>query len=133
MKPPQPLQLLIDPFVREFGGQVVADLIGANPTTKNADYVFRSHNVIAELKALENNTFSEAYRRKLGVLMGDWDRRVFLRVYGMQRIDSSRLNPICQNELFDLMGKPFQDNFIAKANTQIEQTKEFLKMPVARR
>jgi hypothetical protein len=39
---------------------------------KNADYAFRTHNAIAELKALETDSFGESFRQRLGDLMADW-------------------------------------------------------------
>ena len=37
-------------FVRGFGGEVVEDIVGASPDFRNADYLFRSNRVVAELK-----------------------------------------------------------------------------------
>jgi hypothetical protein len=133
MKPREPLQTLIDPFIKSFGGELVADSLERNANLpQNADYVFRRLGVIAELKALEDGSFGAPFRKKMGLLTGSWDRRGLLRVYGTVRIDLERLPPVCQQEVLDLIGKPLQKNILAKTNQQIRATKELLKMPDAR-
>jgi hypothetical protein len=46
----------LERVVRRVGGELVADLLPQNANLqKNADYVFREHNVIGELKRLEKD------------------------------------------------------------------------------
>ncbi len=132
MKPQQPLQTLIDPFVRDFGGEIVSEVIGKVTPSKNADYAFRQHNVIAELKALENDSFGASFKRNMGDLTASWQQRGFFLLYGAQRIDIGRLHPTCQREFMDLLGRPLQENVIAKASKQIGETKSLIKMPTAK-
>ena len=44
-------------FVQEFGGQLVRELIPNVSPPKNADYLFRSPLIVAELKCVEREGF----------------------------------------------------------------------------
>lgn len=131
MKPATPLQSIVDPFVKGIQGELVSELVGNNNPPRSADYLFRSHNVIAELKALEADTFGDSFRRKLGERTADWQRKGQLLVYGTARIDSHRLPLACQHELLDLMAAPVQ-RIVKAADAQIASTKEILGLPAAR-
>jgi hypothetical protein len=132
MKPTTPLQSIVDPFVKGLDGELVSELVGNNSPPSNADYLFRHHNIIAELKTLQADSFGDPFRRKLGNRMGDWHRDGRLLVYGTARVDSKNLSQECQNEMFDVMAGPLQKHVVNAANTQIGSTKELLKMPDAK-
>ena len=132
MKPTTPLESIVDPFVKGIGGDLISELVGNNNPPSSADYLFRRHNVIAEMKTLQADSFGGPFCRKLGGRMGDWHRDGRLRVYGTTRIDSKSLSPECQNEMFDVMAAPLQKHVVNAANGQIESTKEILNMPAAR-
>ncbi|BDG05753.1 hypothetical protein [Anaeromyxobacter oryzae] len=128
-----PLQSVLDPFVESFGGELVSGLVPTqHPQPEQADYLFREHGVIAELKALEVDSFGEAYSRKLGELTHDWMRRGLMLVYGRARIEMHRLHRICQNEWMEVLTEPLQKKVVAKANRQLRQTAELLNMPSAK-
>jgi hypothetical protein len=117
MKPTQSLQSIVDPFVTRYGGEVVKELLGNNPKLpENADYLFRRYHVIAELKALENDSFGNPFRDKMGRLMASWVKRGLLLVFGTRRIELSQLHRVCQEEALSVIGKPLLDNVLAKAN-----------------
>ena len=97
MKPATPLQSIVDPFVTAIQGELVSNLVGNDNPPSSADYLFRKHNVIAELKALETDSFGESFRRKLGERAANWQRQGKLRVYGTTRIDSHKLSLDCAN------------------------------------
>ncbi len=133
MKLRQPLQSVVDPFVTGCGGELVEGLLPKNTDLPpNADYLFREHHVIAEIKSLENDSFGEPFRRKMGDLMASWQARGLLLVYGTARIDLRQLPPVCQEEALRVIGKPLQDNVLAKANEQIRETKKLLNMAEAK-
>jgi len=133
MRPPEPLQNLIDPFVKQCGGEIVAEVLDTGTNLpQNADYLFRNAGVIAELKGLEDDTFGESFRAKMGDLAGSWQRRGLLIVYGMTRVDLHRLPPVCQHELLELIAGPLQTKIFAKANQQIRSTKKLLGLPDAK-
>lgn len=132
MKPTTPLQSIVDPFVRGLGGELISEIVGNNNPPRSADYLFRRHKVIAELKALEADSFGDSFCRKLGNRMADWHRDGRLRVYGTARVDSKRLSPGCQRDMFEVMAAPLQKKVVSAANSQIESTKQIIDMPDAK-
>src|ERR1019366_6561386 len=67
----------------------------------------------------------------MGNLMGSWQQRGLLIVYGAQRIDLHQLPQPCQEEALNVIGEPLR-KVLAKANHQIRTTKELLNMPAAK-
>jgi len=47
--PPIDIEATFTDFIRAYGGEVGGDSFGASPDFANADYVFRSRKVVAEL------------------------------------------------------------------------------------
>jgi hypothetical protein len=135
MKPATPLQSIVDPFVRGIGGELVSDLqelVGNNEPPPNADYLFRRHNVIAELKTLQANSFGDPFCKKFGDRLGVWHKSGRLIVYGTTRVDTDKLSPDCQREILDLMAAPLERQVFSDANKQIRSTKKFLNLPEAK-
>jgi len=128
-----PLQSIIDPFVTQYGGEIVSTLMekGHPKMPPQADYLFRKPQVIVELKALEEGSFSASYARKMSELTGDWKERGLLLAYGTTRLDLQRVHPVCQREWVDVIGEPMR-NVISNANRQIRATAEWLRMPDAK-
>jgi len=127
-----PLQDIVDPFVRGLGGELVSEIVGNESPISSADYLFQHHNVLAELKSLQEESFNESLREKLGERMAEWLRRSRIVVFGTTRIDSNRLTPDCQREMNDLIASHLQNNVVRKANRQIRSTKQSLQMPNAK-
>jgi hypothetical protein len=124
---------LIDRFVESCGGEVVSRLVPKrHPEPAQADHLFRKYGEIAELKALEVDTFGESYCRKLGELTHDWMMRGLMLAYGTVRIELHRLHPICQQEWLELVTEPLQKRVVAKANRQLRETANFLGMTDAK-
>lgn len=132
MKTLPPLQDVIDPFVTSVGGELIRELVGNNNPPLNADYLFREHNVIAELKTLRNDSFGGPFRKKVGDLMGRWHRQGRHRLYGMRTIQTRELPEDYQQEIFDLLAKPLQNHIVRGANDQIRSTKNALAMTAAK-
>jgi hypothetical protein len=132
MKPTTPLQSIVDPFVKEAGGELVSEIVGNKTPPPNADYLFRRYNVIAELKSLQDETFGEPLRKKLGARMAGWLERSNIIARGRNRIDSRHFAPECQREMADLIAAHLQNNVVKAANRQIGSTKQILKMPDAK-
>ena len=61
-----PVEDAIDKIVQDIGGELVEDLLPKNAIKPlNADYVFKSYNVIAELKRLVKDISEDpAYKKK---------------------------------------------------------------------
>jgi hypothetical protein len=132
LKEVRTLQSIIDPFVTSVGGELICDLVGNNNPQSSADYLFRRHNVIAELKSLQAGSFMGSFQRKFGRLMGRWDREGRLRVYGTTQIDSSTLPSDCRDEMFGAMAESLQKHVVLVANNQIRSTKSLLSLPDAK-
>jgi hypothetical protein len=126
------LESIVDPFVERVGGERISAIVGNNNPAKNADYLFRTHNVIAELKSLQAGTFVESIQRKMTELSTRWQRERKLIVYGTAKIESSRLSPECREEMFSVMSEALQKHVVFAANDQIKSTKKVLSMPDAK-
>jgi hypothetical protein len=132
VKPTTPLQSIVDSFVKRFGGELIESLVGNENPPSNADYLLRCHNVIAELKSLEDDSFGESLTQKFSERMAGWLRRSNIVVFGANRVESRRFAPECQREMADLVAAHLQNDVVKAANRQIEGSKEFLKMPDAK-
>lgn len=110
-------------FVRSYGGNVVEDLVGPSPDFRNADYLFKSQGVVAELKRLVEDKFEdENIQRKIQEKFHRWmDEGVVGPIYGRVKIESKTLPERCQRELMDIYKAPIQRRII-KANKQIKAT-----------
>jgi hypothetical protein len=121
-------EAILDEVVRVVGGTRVETLLppddGERP--KNADYVFQSANAIAELKSLQQEVFTPAYRQKLNELAESWIKRGLIYVFGRAAVNMRTLPAACQNEWLRLLTLPLQTNLVRAAHRQIKQTKETL-------
>jgi hypothetical protein len=123
----------IDEVVRKVGGlRVEALLPQSGQRPKNADYVFQSENVIVELKSLQQEAFTPAYRQKLNQLAQSWMNKGLIRVFGRAVLSLRELPVPCQREWMRLATLPLQTNVIQTAHNQIKQTKKVLALPEAK-
>ena len=124
----------IDEVVRLVGGKRVETLLPADDgeRPKNADYVFQSENAISELKSLQQDVFTPAYRQKLDQLAQSWMKRNLIRVFGLASLNMRTLPVVCQNEWLRLVVLPLQTNVVSVAHRQIKKTKETLGLPEAK-
>ena len=132
-----PVEPTFDEFVTSFGGIKVSALIAGRPDLKgiappNADYFFANDNVIAELKCLEEDTYSVAeFKELFNSLITDWYDRGMIQwqVFGGPMLIQSRDLPrACQLELETHINRRLR-KVVTKANKQIRQTKETLGAP----
>jgi hypothetical protein len=120
--------------VHRAGGNMVADLLPPKTDLpKNADYVFRDYNVIAELKRLERDqNENDEFREKRDVLYRQWmDEGKVPIIYGRRYVESRNLPIECALELVSLYIKPIKRR-IREANEQIKSTKNLINMPGAK-
>lgn len=140
-RPPYiPVEPTFDEFVALFGGSKVSTLIDERSDLRgspplNADYLFSSDDTIAELKCLEEDTYSPAeFKELFSSLIRDWQNRGMLRweLYGGPMLIQSRDLPLaCQFELEKLINRRLR-KVITKANKQIRLTKATLGFPDAK-
>ena len=117
-------------FVRQFGGEVVTDILGPSPNHPNADYYFPAQRVIAELKCLEEDKREdEQLQAKVQALFENWmaDRTIPMYFGDTVRVESKSLPPACQHALLEVYKTPIQRK-ILKANKQIKATAERLRL-----
>lgn len=112
-------------FVKEFGGELISEMISRNPSFKNADYFFKKRSIVAELKCLEKDLFrGEDYRTKTRLLYDNWVKRGLApRLLRTTTIETRNLPVECQLEVANLVKKPVEQR-IKEANRQIKETKE---------
>jgi hypothetical protein len=128
-------QTLIDRFVAQSGGEIVANLLSKSPTFENADYLFRPDGlppVVAELKCLTEDQASHQFKEKFEQLYEDWIKRGLVSPFwGKRTIDSANLPAECQKELFQVIGRRIK-KIVNKVSRQIRETKTYFGMPEAK-
>ena len=136
MQPPEPIYVRdsFAEFVREFGGEVIDDSLAKDPhAQKNADYIFRKHSVIAELKCLEKDLFNDKEDiERLGRLIQKWttngtvDGSTALRwVLGQEDLPAE-----CYREMIQLAARTIK-TAVRSAKKQVASIKEQLDLPNA--
>jgi hypothetical protein len=115
-------------LVRSSGGTLISEKLPYSPDFQNADYVFHSEKIVAELKCItDDNIHSHANRLKADKLIDDW--------YRTGKIPSKETGPAewaqMPNELQNRIYRIFTNNIkrrISKANRQIRETKRELRL-----
>jgi hypothetical protein len=136
MERPQPIEIesSFTEFVKEIGGEAVGPLMPRHNPPPNADYLFRSEAVVAELKCLSETTLdAPEHKWKLQALYARWVTEGLVRPVRTERvtINSADLPEKCQRELLSLLRKPIQ-RVVTKANDQIKHTKNYFGLPQAK-
>lgn len=128
---PLPVEKTFEAFVVKFGGELVSKLISNENPPKNADYLFRTPLVIAELKVVERDAFTPQDKEKLDKLVNGWIQRGLIgRIFGTQQIELRKLPPACQRDWLGLHMAPWKRK-LEDANKQIKTTKSLLNLPNA--
>lgn len=136
MQPPDPIPVResFAEFVREFGGEVIDDFLPKDPhSPKNADYVFRKDNVVAELKCLEKDSFNdEEDVERLGRLIQKWTTNGTVDGYTAFRwvLGQEHLPAECYREMVELAARTIK-TAVRSAKKQIERMKEQSGLPQA--
>ncbi len=119
-----------DKCVSVVGGKRVSEIVGESPNFNDADYIFSESCVVAELKCLEENQArNENLKEKIHALYNQYmnNGQTDLVVYGEVEIDAHQVSDKFAREVLELFRKPIQ-GVIKKANKQLRQTKEHLKL-----
>jgi len=122
-------------YIELYGGQVTDQTIEPTPNLpKNADYIFRSESVIAELKCLEEDLESKQdFVNKRQALIEKWLREKIIeppQVSGPM-IHTKEFPEACQRDLKELYGRTIKTH-LRKANAQIRQSVVDFDMPTAK-
>ena len=122
---------LVHECVRDFGGEVIADLLPKSPGFPNADYLFRADRVIAELKCLQSDFAAPpAIQEKVARLYRDWFKEGSVTSAMIWQPDE--LPKAKRRKLKALYTKPLQ-RVIEKANRQLRETAAHFEMDDARK
>jgi hypothetical protein len=125
---PLPVEKTFEEFVVTYGGELVSRLISNNNPLKNADYLFRTPLVVAGLKVVERDAFTENDKEKLQNLFHSWvQRRLVGPAFGRVRIELRKLPRQCQQEWLKLHMAPWKKK-LENANKQIKTTKTVLNL-----
>src|SRR2546423_2154802 len=128
------IQKTFSDFVEVFGGEVTDRTV--RPTAnlpKNADFIFRKDNIVAELKCLEEDLESkEEFKHKRQALVDKWaSAKIIHPPLPGEMIYTKELPEECQRDLTNLYGRPIKTH-IQSANRQIRQTTSDLNMPTSK-
>ena len=123
--------------VRKVGGDVVSDLLKTkSPPFDNADYLFRSANVVAELKCLDKNTIADP--QFLAKLSSTYSKLVKANrappIRGRRIITLADIAAYDQRAAFEFV-EPFKQRLrkvVIKANKQIRETAKHFNIPDSR-
>lgn len=125
--------------VKAAGGEVLDETLPKSRNFKNADYVFRSGNVVAELKRFEHAGIhdekfiarvSALYAKHRAVWQQQGRRDVPIAFGRRVKIQVNEFPREFQIEFLGLV-KDLVQNHLRRANLQIKSTKEALGMPEA--
>ena len=126
-----PVEKTVGDFVVKFGGELVSELISNENPPKNADYLFRTPLIIAELKIVERDAFTPQDKEKLDRLVHGWiQQRLIAPVFGTRQIELRKLPPTCQQDWLAVHMAPWKRK-LEDANKQIKETKSLLNLPDA--
>jgi len=115
-------------FVSSVSGRQVSELVGNSPSFSNADYIFESDQIVAELKCLEDNKLNDKnISNKLTKLYLRWrseGHNISLTHNGWR----GSINGLTKEQSLQVLkvyAKPIRKRII-KANKQIKETKKAL-------
>jgi len=121
-------------YVEFFGGQIISKSEQNLLDRPNADYLFKSQNVIAELKCFQKDLFNneEDVSRMLSFL-GKWEKQKLIKRGDKIKLILGQIKfpQKCYSDLVNSCIKTI-DRAIYKANKQIEASKKTFSLPTAK-
>lgn len=129
LPPPIEVEKEFSSFMKSFGAALVSEIVGGSPQFANADYLFREHNIVGELKCMTKDVLAdEYYKTKISDAAERWIAAGKMSAFwGTARIETAALPVDCQREFFQILRKPVH-GAIEKANRQIRETKTNLNL-----
>ena len=115
--------------VRGMGGVVLDDSLPKSRDFSNADFWFPEHQVVAELKCLEEELGNKSdFQKKISALYDLWvrDGRVQPRTEARFTMNLRDIPESCAHEFIEIFKKRLEFSTIKKADKQIKQTKAHL-------
>jgi hypothetical protein len=121
-------ELIFREFVSGFGGEVLIE----TSDSKIADYIFRTHKIVAELKCLMEDQ-TKAMNEKVANAVKVWWReggKIPAGYNSSKPLEIATAPKEIADRWLDILKTPIE-NFIRDANRQIRETKRRLNMPDA--
>lgn len=121
-------------YVEYFGGQVISKNNQNLTDRPNADYLFKSDNVIAELKCFQKDLFnSEEDIPRIFNFLDKWEDKKLIEQEDKIKIivGSKELPKECYTDLLNACTKTI-DRALHKANKQIKESKKTFSIPNAK-
>lgn len=114
-------------------GAIVSDDENGPSKTRNADYWFPHHKVVAELKCLNRNYFDDqTFNERLSELYQNWVSRGLARpLRTTSKVNLADLPKDCTDDVTSLIKKRLESS-LKNANDQIKATKKSLDVADAR-
>ena len=114
----------ITEFVRSTNGQLVTECLSNTPDFENADYFYKTDNIVIELKCLEKDLFSDEDLERNERLIDKWLEEKLITKADIIAIflRKKQIPEECLLEMFKLARRTFQ-KIIEKANKQLKETK----------
>jgi len=132
MPQPTDIRFQFAECVRKMGGLPLDDLLEGKPNnSKNADYVFKQDNVIAELKCLEVDREND-FRAHGTALIEDWIRRGKMPPARSRTVSLEELPKPLLREVLKPLRNYLNKHIVGDANKQIKQTKKDQHQPDAK-
>lgn len=129
-----PVENFFNEYVEYFGGQVISKNEQNLADRPNADYLFRTQNVIAELKCFQKDLFNneEDIPRLLNFL-DKWEEQKLIEQSDKLGIilGAKQLPKECYLDLLNACTKTI-DRVLHKANKQIKESKKTFSLPTAK-
>jgi hypothetical protein len=126
-----PPEKTFEDFILKHGGELVSDFIPNIKPPENADYLFRSPLIIAELKVVKRDAFTERDKDKLDHLLESWMQEGIIPNFsGRIDVGLRELPSSCQRQWLRIHEVPWKRR-LAKANNQIKSIKSVLHFPDA--
>lgn len=123
-----PVENTFNEFVKEFGGELVSELMPKNQNLpRNADYLFRDNRVVAELKCFEKDLFNnDEDIARLEKLIKKWISNGSISGHHALRwaLGQEKLPLICAQDMINLAVRTIE-TAIKSAKEQIKQTKDY--------
>lgn len=117
-------------FVEEYGG-VVSDRMGHAPDKpENADYIFHEAKVVAELKLLREDPFTNKdFLKSRDKKQREWLQKGYITEEQLNQVTKiNQLPDKCYRDIVKLYTRPIKYH-LEKANKQIKATKQNMNLP----
>ncbi|WGE81398.1 hypothetical protein NYR66_10840 [Actinobacillus equuli subsp. haemolyticus] len=114
-----PVEESMDRFIKEQSGIRISEIFNKTPEFSNADYWFEEEKIVIELKEIETEFLhSQSAKEQFFTLL--------------ERLKNNELDMSSFHSEYIRIARPALGRVLKKANKQLKETKEYLRMPEIR-